>query len=144
MAGPCRPGDVLGLVEGDVVVIGSDLPATAADVLDRMLGGGGELVTLVRRRRRAGRLAAGGRRRPAPCADQARGRRARSTTAASRTTRCWSGSSDVLEPCDSCTLTDDLVGSAKTAKPLDGRRSTCAPSATCCGTTRAATPSAAS
>ncbi|MGQ4512592.1 DAK2 domain-containing protein [Streptomyces sp. DW26H14] len=46
-AGICRAGDVLGLIEGDIAVIGTDLAATAADVLDRMLAAGGELVTLV-------------------------------------------------------------------------------------------------
>jgi uncharacterized protein len=46
-AGPCEPGDVLGAVEGDFVVVGGDLFAVAADVLERLLGGGGELVTLV-------------------------------------------------------------------------------------------------
>ena len=46
-AGPCEPGDVLGAVEGDFVVVGDDLFAVAAEVLERLLGGGGELVTLV-------------------------------------------------------------------------------------------------
>jgi DAK2 domain fusion protein YloV len=47
MAGICQAGDVLGLVEGDVAVIGSDVTTTAESVLDRMLQAGGELVTLV-------------------------------------------------------------------------------------------------
>ncbi|MGI5378470.1 DAK2 domain-containing protein [Streptomyces sp. CA-251387] len=47
MAGICQAGDVLGLVDGDVAVIGSDVTATAEAVLDRMLAAGGELVTLV-------------------------------------------------------------------------------------------------
>ena len=47
VAGRCAPGDILGLVEGDVNVIGKDLCQTCATLLDRMLGGGGELVTLV-------------------------------------------------------------------------------------------------
>ncbi|MBZ4020146.1 DAK2 domain-containing protein [Streptomyces purpurogeneiscleroticus] len=47
MAGVCQAGDVLGLVEGDVAVIGADPAATALDVLDRMLSAGGEMVTLV-------------------------------------------------------------------------------------------------
>lgn len=47
MAGVCEAGDVLGLVEGDVAVIGSDIAGTAGDVLERMLAAGGELVTLV-------------------------------------------------------------------------------------------------
>ncbi|MEO3844844.1 DAK2 domain-containing protein [Streptomyces sp. B22F1] len=46
-AGICRPGDVLGVMEGDVAVVGADLAGTAEAVLDRMLAGGGELVTLV-------------------------------------------------------------------------------------------------
>ncbi|MCX4612054.1 DAK2 domain-containing protein [Streptomyces mirabilis] len=47
MAGICQEGDVLGLIDGDVAVIGSDITATAETVLDRMLAAGGEMVTLV-------------------------------------------------------------------------------------------------
>ncbi|MFG2829624.1 DAK2 domain-containing protein [Streptomyces sp. NPDC048434] len=47
MAGVCQAGDVLGLIDGDVAVIGSDLTGTAMTVLDRMLSAGGEMVTLV-------------------------------------------------------------------------------------------------
>ncbi|MCC2277439.1 DAK2 domain-containing protein [Streptomyces sp. ET3-23] len=47
MAGVCQAGDVLGLIDGDVAVIGQDLAATAGTVLDRMLAAGGEMVTLV-------------------------------------------------------------------------------------------------
>ncbi|MCX3058940.1 dihydroxyacetone kinase, partial [Streptomyces sp. GXMU-J5] len=47
MAGICQAGDVLGLIEDDVAVIGGDLAATARTTLDRMLAAGGELVTLV-------------------------------------------------------------------------------------------------
>jgi dihydroxyacetone kinase-like predicted kinase len=46
-AGPCEPGDVLGVVNGDFVMVGRDLADVALDVLERLLGGGGELVTLV-------------------------------------------------------------------------------------------------
>ncbi|WP_420079491.1 DAK2 domain-containing protein [Streptomyces sp. JL4002] len=46
-AGICQAGDVLGLIDGDVAVIGADLAGTAEAVLERMLGSGGELVTLV-------------------------------------------------------------------------------------------------
>ncbi|MFE0580612.1 DAK2 domain-containing protein [Streptomyces sp. NPDC058874] len=46
-AGICQAGDVLGLIDGDVAVIGAGLAETAVAVLDRMLGSGGELVTLV-------------------------------------------------------------------------------------------------
>jgi hypothetical protein len=46
-AGPCRPGDVLGSAEGDVVIVGADLPAVACDLLDRLLSAGGEMATLV-------------------------------------------------------------------------------------------------
>lgn len=47
MAGICQAGDVLGLIDGDVAVIGSDVTAAAETVLNRMLAAGGELVTLV-------------------------------------------------------------------------------------------------
>jgi DAK2 domain fusion protein YloV len=47
MAGPCEPGDVLGVIAGDFAVVGQDLYAVATEVLDRLLGGGGELVTVV-------------------------------------------------------------------------------------------------
>jgi uncharacterized protein len=47
MAGPCRQGDVLGLADGDVVLIGSAVDGVARELLDRMLFLGGELVTLV-------------------------------------------------------------------------------------------------
>ncbi|WP_328319855.1 DAK2 domain-containing protein [Streptomyces sp. NBC_00388] len=46
-AGICQAGDVLGLIDGDVAVIGTDLAGTAETVLHRMLSAGGELVTLV-------------------------------------------------------------------------------------------------
>ena len=45
--GPCEVGDVLGLVDGDIVVVGADVAAVARDILERMLAIGGELVTLV-------------------------------------------------------------------------------------------------
>ncbi|GAA1476088.1 DAK2 domain-containing protein [Nocardioides aestuarii] len=48
MAGPCEPGDVLGVVAGDFAVVGDDLYAVTCDVLERLVGGGGELVTIVR------------------------------------------------------------------------------------------------
>jgi DAK2 domain fusion protein YloV len=47
MAGPCEPGDVLGVVAGDFAIVGDDLARVAVEVLERLLGGGGELVTLV-------------------------------------------------------------------------------------------------
>jgi dihydroxyacetone kinase-like predicted kinase len=47
VAGRCRPGDVLGLVDGEVHLIGADLTEVCRDLVDRMLGGGGELVTLL-------------------------------------------------------------------------------------------------
>jgi hypothetical protein len=47
-AGPCSPGDVLGAIEGDFVVVGDDLLDVAWGVLVRLIGGGSaELVTLV-------------------------------------------------------------------------------------------------
>jgi len=47
VAGRCRAGDVLGLVEGEVHVIGTDVTEVSQELLDRLLGGGGELVSLV-------------------------------------------------------------------------------------------------
>jgi uncharacterized protein len=46
-AGPCEPGDVLGVVEGDFAFVGDDLHDVADQVVHRLLGGGGELLTLV-------------------------------------------------------------------------------------------------
>jgi uncharacterized protein len=46
-AGWCYPGDVLGLVDGEVVVIGKDLAAVGAEVVSRLLAGGGELLTVI-------------------------------------------------------------------------------------------------
>jgi fatty acid kinase len=48
IAGRCQPGDVLGAVEGDVVVIGPSLTEVAWQVVERLLAAGGELLTLVR------------------------------------------------------------------------------------------------
>lgn len=46
-SGNARPGEVLGLVKGDVVAIGTDVADVAVGVLDRMLAAAGELVTVV-------------------------------------------------------------------------------------------------
>jgi hypothetical protein len=45
--GACAAGDVLGLIDGDVVEIGASITAVAGSVLTRLLGIGGELVTVV-------------------------------------------------------------------------------------------------
>ncbi|GAA6526445.1 DAK2 domain-containing protein [Intrasporangium sp. DVR] len=45
--GPCQPGDVLGVVDGDIVIVGSDQLTVAREVVHRLLSSGGELVTLV-------------------------------------------------------------------------------------------------
>ena len=45
--GECRKGDVLGLIDGDVVEIGRSAAAVLTDVLARLLGIGGELLTAV-------------------------------------------------------------------------------------------------
>ncbi len=47
VAGRCQAGDVLALVEGEVIVIGTDLAQTCVTLVDRLLSGGGELITLV-------------------------------------------------------------------------------------------------
>lgn len=46
-AGVCHPGDVLGIVDGDVAFLGTEIEVAARGVLDRLLAAGGELVTLV-------------------------------------------------------------------------------------------------
>ena len=46
-AGQCHPGDVLGAIDGDVVVVGHDQGVVGADVVARLLAGGGELLTVV-------------------------------------------------------------------------------------------------
>jgi len=45
--GPCEPGDILGVVNGDFVTVGHDLYDVAVDVVERLLGAGGDLVTVV-------------------------------------------------------------------------------------------------
>ena len=47
MAGPCREGDPLGVVDGDFAIVGAELSETAVVVVERLLSGGGEMVTLV-------------------------------------------------------------------------------------------------
>ncbi|WP_344232396.1 DAK2 domain-containing protein [Kribbella hippodromi] len=47
MAGRCRIGDALGVVDGDFALITEDLETAAIGVVDRLLGGGGELLTIV-------------------------------------------------------------------------------------------------
>ncbi|GAB3598462.1 DAK2 domain-containing protein [Angustibacter peucedani] len=46
-AGWCQVGDALGILDGDVVVVGPDLREVAGTVATRMLQAGGELLTLV-------------------------------------------------------------------------------------------------
>jgi DAK2 domain fusion protein YloV len=46
-AGECTPGDILGIVEGDIVIIGEELAEVGELVLERMLAPGGELVTII-------------------------------------------------------------------------------------------------
>lgn len=46
-AGRCRVGDVLGLVDGEVTLVGHDLPTIAIALVSSLLAHGGELVTLV-------------------------------------------------------------------------------------------------
>jgi len=47
LAGPCEPGDHLGIVDGEFVRVGGTLQDVAVDVLGRLVGAGGELVTIV-------------------------------------------------------------------------------------------------
>ncbi len=45
--GPCEVGDVLGLVDGDIVIVGQSVADVTRELLVGMLAIGGELVTLV-------------------------------------------------------------------------------------------------
>jgi dihydroxyacetone kinase-like predicted kinase len=45
--GPCRAGDLLGLVGEDIVVVGTDLQTVGAEVARQLLTGGGELLTII-------------------------------------------------------------------------------------------------
>jgi dihydroxyacetone kinase-like predicted kinase len=47
MAGPCIPGDVLGIAAGDIAVVGNDVQAVARALVTKALSAGGELVTVV-------------------------------------------------------------------------------------------------
>ncbi|MBU6244942.1 MAG: DAK2 domain-containing protein [Actinomycetales bacterium] len=46
-AGPCEPGDVLGIVDGDIALVGPSLVDVSLRILGGMLAVGGELVTCV-------------------------------------------------------------------------------------------------
>lgn len=46
-AGTCSPGDILGIVDGDILKIGDDFATVARETFDLMLSTGGELVTVV-------------------------------------------------------------------------------------------------
>jgi dihydroxyacetone kinase-like predicted kinase len=46
-AGMCRPGDILGLVDGDIRFIGHESDETARELIASMLAAGAELLTLV-------------------------------------------------------------------------------------------------
>ena len=46
-AGTCQPGDGLGIVGDEVVVVASDLRVAATKLIDLLLGSGGELVTVL-------------------------------------------------------------------------------------------------
>jgi dihydroxyacetone kinase-like predicted kinase len=47
MAGACKTGDYLGLIDGEISAIDSDLVASSRSVLRRMLAPGAELLTIV-------------------------------------------------------------------------------------------------
>ncbi|MDQ2839247.1 MAG: DAK2 domain-containing protein [Actinomycetota bacterium] len=46
-AGRCEAGDVLGLIDGEVVEIGSDVAAMGISLVSRLVAAGGELVTVL-------------------------------------------------------------------------------------------------
>ena len=92
MAGPCEPGDVLGAIGGDFVVVGHDLTEVAEDVLGpaarRWRRDGHARLRRGRRGRRAGP-------RPAPAGSRSSTRLSTSwcTTVGRSATRSWSPSS---------------------------------------------------
>jgi hypothetical protein len=45
--GPCEVGDVLGVVSGDITIVGSDVEEVATRVLETLTGPGADLVTMV-------------------------------------------------------------------------------------------------
>jgi hypothetical protein len=46
-AGTCRPGDGLGISGDEVLIVGDDVTAAAAGLIDLLLSSGGELVTVL-------------------------------------------------------------------------------------------------
>ena len=46
-AGICHIGDVLGVVDGDFAIVGSDLYDVAGQVVERLLGDDAELLTVI-------------------------------------------------------------------------------------------------
>lgn len=46
-AGQCQVGDVLGIVDGDIVEIGDDVDAVTRRLIERLLASGGDLLTVV-------------------------------------------------------------------------------------------------
>ena len=140
-AGLCRVGDVLGIVGGDVVEIGDSVQDVAAAVLARLLADrrrAGDRGP----RRRGGRGARDGRGQRAPGASTTASRSS-SSRAASPTGRSSSAWSEAMSDLADWTTRCQAACSARTAKALE-KGSGCARSRTCCATTRAGTPSAAS
>jgi uncharacterized protein len=45
--GRCQAGDILGLIDGEVVELGTSVLDVARATLDRLLGVGGELITVI-------------------------------------------------------------------------------------------------
>jgi dihydroxyacetone kinase-like predicted kinase len=46
-AGACRPGDGLGIAGDEVLIVGDDVTAAGAGLIDLLLSAGGELVTVL-------------------------------------------------------------------------------------------------
>ena len=45
--GWCEPGDVVGVVGGEVVAVGKDLAVVGSEVVARLFASGGELMTII-------------------------------------------------------------------------------------------------
>jgi dihydroxyacetone kinase-like predicted kinase len=46
-AGPCRPGDGLGIAGDEIVIVAPDVASAAVGLVDLFLAAGGELVTVL-------------------------------------------------------------------------------------------------
>ena len=135
-AGVCHPGDVLGIVDGDVAFLGTDVAVAAREVLDRLLSAGGELVTLVVGAEADARPGRGRGRGPRARPPRARGARDRRRPARLPAPRRGGVSGGVLtwRPSRASSTASSAPPPSSSRRPAASR-----PSATCWRSGRAAT-----